>query len=150
MYIQQCVVLTPQNDPTVGASWLILASLFLPPLSPSCAQGFSIQALFGIPSGLAVLVIGYYLLGLDLDNYLPFWIISFSTDTICMLFLLILMPESMPDSLRKPLEWLDLNPFRQYWSCLKVVFGYPLLICELDMVSPYPCLPLSRCERVRA
>ena len=105
-------------------------------LSLSCAQGFSIQALFGIPSGLAVLVIGYYLLGLDLDNYLPFWIISFSTDTICMLFLLILMPESMPDSLRKPLEWLDLNPFRQYWSCLKVVFGYPLLICESDVVSP--------------
>lgn len=77
-----------------------------------------------------MLGIGYYLLGLYLDNYLPFWIISFSTDTICMLFLLIFLPESMPDALRKPLEWMDLNPFRQYWSCLKVVFKYPLLICE--------------------
>ena len=48
-----------------------------------------------------------------------------------MLFLLILLPETLPDALRKPLVWSDLNPFRQYWACLKVVFRYPLLICEL-------------------
>jgi hypothetical protein len=109
-------------------------------------QGFSIQQLFGVPSGLAVLIIGYYLLGLDLDNYLPFWIISFSTDAICMLFLLILLPESMPDSLRRSLDWWDLNPFRQYWSCAKVVFGYPLLIGELDKNYPSTPSPLRSCR----
>ena len=93
-------------------------------------KGFAIQNLFTVPVQLAVLGFGYYLVNLDLDSYLLFWVISFSTDTICLLVMLIILPESMPDQLRKPLEWTDLNPFRQYWSCLKVVFAYPLLICE--------------------
>jgi len=67
-------------------------------------QGFPILSLFGIPGGIIVFFVGFYLLDLGLTSYVIFWCISFGTDFICMFFLLFFLPESMPDSLKKPLE----------------------------------------------
>lgn len=64
-------------------------------------QGFPILALFNIPSTLGVLVLGYFLLAMHLNSYVIFWIISFSTDTLCLIGLLLLLPESMPDQVSK-------------------------------------------------
>ena len=80
-------------------------------------QGFPILALFNIPSALGVLVLGYFLLALHLDSYVIFWIISFSTDTICLIGLLLLLPESMPDQLRKPLTCLGKSPAQPVTAC---------------------------------
>ena len=67
-------------------------------------QGFPILSLFGLPGGIIVFFVGFYLLDLGLTSYVIFWCISFGTDFICMFFLLFFLPESMPDSLKKPLE----------------------------------------------
>ena len=58
------------------------------------------MVLFGIPGGLIVFFVGYWLLSLHLSHYVTFWTISLSTDFICLWFLLFFLPESMPDKLR--------------------------------------------------
>ena len=68
------------------------------------------------------------LLHLGLTSYVIFWAISFSTDFICLVFLLVFLPESMPDTLRKPLDGSDLIPIKYYWHSIKIVAKYPLLV----------------------
>ena len=73
-------------------------------------QGFPIMSLFGIPGGLIVFGIGYPLLAMHLSNYTLFWVISVSTDFICLAFFLFLIPESMPDRMRRPIDRWDFFP----------------------------------------
>eukprot|EP01043_Picozoa_sp_COSAG02_P036510 COSAG02_NODE_2678_length_8262_cov_5.072400_8_plen_80_part_00 len=39
-----------------------------------------------------------------------FWVISLSTDFVCLAFFLFFLPESMPDKLRKPIDRWDFLP----------------------------------------
>ena len=91
-------------------------------------QGFPIMNLFGVPGQILVFAIGYALLHKHLSHYTVFWEWSLSTDFICMLFVLFLMPETMPDSLRKPLDWWDFFPGTYYFYAIRIIFRYPLLI----------------------
>ena len=101
------------------------------------AQGFPILSLFGIPSGLVLFVLGYWLLSLNLTHYTIFWLISLGSDFICGVVLLIFLPETMPDKLRQPLDYTDLNPFKYYWRSIKIICKYKLLI------GIVPCIVIS-------
>ena len=99
-------------------------------------QGFPIMSLFGVPGQIIVFAIGYMLLHKHLSHYTIFWEWSLGTDFICMLFVLFLMPETMPDSLRRPLDWWDFFPGTYYFYALRIIFNYPLLtgICPCIML----------------
>jgi len=99
-------------------------------------QGFPIMSLFGVPGQIVVFAIGYMLLHKHLSHYTIFWEWSLGTDFICMLFVLFLMPETMPDSLRRPLDWWDFFPGTYYFYALRIIFNYPLLtgICPCIML----------------
>ena len=91
-------------------------------------QGFPMMNLFGIPGALVVFFIAYSLLHKHLTTYTLFWSISLSTDFICLAFLVTLLPETMPDSLKKDLDKWDFFPGTYYWQAIKIIFKYPLLI----------------------
>ena len=40
----------------------------------------------------------------------------------------------MPDSLRRPLDMWDLNPFVYYWRAIKITMRYPLLMGILPCI----------------
>ena len=92
------------------------------------------RALFGIPSGIINFFIGYKLLGMYLVSYTFFWVCSFLTDFIVLGFFLLLIPETMPDTLRRPLDLWDLNPFVYYWRAIKITMKYPLLMGILPCI----------------
>ena len=69
-----------------------------------------------------------------LISYTVFWIASFLTDFIVLGFFLLLIPETMPDTLRKPLDMWDLNPFVYYWRAIKITMKYPLLMGILPCI----------------
>ena len=73
-------------------------------------QGFPVLALFQIPGSLGAVALAYWLLGMYLDRYTVFWWVALATDLICLVFVLFCLPESMPDQLRKPFSWWDVNP----------------------------------------
>ena len=73
-------------------------------------QGFPILSLFHIPGQLIVFGIGYPLLAAHLQTYTIFWVISLSTDFICLAFFLFFLPESMPDQMKKPVDAWDFFP----------------------------------------
>ena len=100
-------------------------------------QGFSILALFGVPSGIVVFAIGYYLLALEWVDYGLFWIICLVTYVFCMVCYILFIPESLPDDLRKPLVWTDFLPFAYYWDAVRLAARRPLLIGLL------PCITLG-------
>ena len=97
-------------------------------------QGFPILRLFHIPSQLVVFGIGYSLLHKHLATYTLFWSISLGTDLICVWFFIFFLPESMPDSLKKPLDCTDLIPVKYYWYSIKVIARYPLLIGVVPVI----------------
>lgn len=82
-------------------------------------QGFPILGLFNIPGQLIVFGIGYPLLAAHLANYTVFWIISLSTDFICLGFFFFFLPESMPDKMKKPVDAWDFFPM----TCVLVLQG---------------------------
>lgn len=47
---------------------------------------------------------------------------------ICFLFQFFLLPESMPDGLKKPLSCTNLMPFTYYWRSIKMIAKQGLLI----------------------
>ena len=53
--------------------------------------------------------------------------IGFCTDDVNC-YRLFFLPESMPDKLRQPLVWGDLNPLKYYAAAVKIIYKYPLLI----------------------
>ena len=77
-------------------------------------QGFPMMNLFGVPGGLVVFAIAYFLLHKHLTTYTIFWSISLSTDFICLAFLVTLLPETMPDSLKKDMDKWDFFPGTYY------------------------------------
>jgi hypothetical protein len=91
-------------------------------------QGFPMMNLFGVPGGLVVFAIAYFLLHKHLTTYTVFWSISLSTDFICLAFLVTLLPETMPDSLKKDMDKWDFFPGTYYWQAVRIIFKYPLLI----------------------
>ena len=50
------------------------------------------------------------LLSLNWTHYTLFWAIALGTDVFCLAFVFFLLPESMPDKLRRPFSWWFLNP----------------------------------------
>ena len=91
-------------------------------------QGFPILRLFHIPGQLIVFGLGYWLLKKHLSQYTIFWIISLSTDWICVLFFVTFIPESMPDKMKRPLTRWDFFPGTYYYYAIRIVCKYPLLI----------------------
>ena len=67
-------------------------------------QGFPVMAAFSVAGPVIVYAVAYKLLAMHWTHYTSFWIIMLVTDFFCLGFQLTLLPESLPDELKKPLK----------------------------------------------
>ena len=60
------------------------------------------------------------------DTY--FWLAFMIINGCFFVFLLNLLPETMPKIQRADFKWNNLNPFLYYWRAIRLIFRYPIMI----------------------
>ena len=110
-------------------------------------RGFCFPVLYAVQKGAPLLaqLIGWFALGLHLENYSIFWILMAATQCFILALMLYFLPETLPQlratsisaaatlkqqqlsspprhHRRRPGRWVvDLNPFRHYWAAMTLV-----------------------------
>jgi len=88
-----------------------------------------------VPGQLIVTGAGYFLLRMHLAHYTIFWSIQLATYGICLAFFLYFLPESMPDKMKTPISAKDFFPLTYYYTAVRIVLKYPLLIGVLPSIA---------------
>ena len=77
---------------------------------------------------MSVIGLAYWFLDMRMESYKFFWMIFMAINLMFFLFLLNLLPETMPKEQKKPFAYKNLNPLLYYWRAIALIFRYPIMV----------------------
>ena len=103
---------------TGSASNAMLADLVQP---ADRAKGFPLLAMVSGVGPILGYAIAFTLLSMYIADYQWVWLTATSSGLLLLLFNVVLLPESLPASMRKPFAWRDLNPLLFYARAFRLL-----------------------------
>jgi MFS family permease len=110
---------------TGSASNAMLADLVQP---SDRAKGFPLLAMVGGMGPILGYAIAFTLLSMYIADYQWVWLVATTSGMLLLLFNVVLLPESLPTSMRKPFDWRDLNPVMFYVNAFKLLLPDPVIL----------------------